>query len=78
MEWAMAWKDVPIGFTVAGIIAAFVPKKFQKFVGSGSLDLAVWEIIVQPLVSPLPPSLPSSAQWNIPLADAFSARGRFP
>jgi uncharacterized membrane protein YraQ (UPF0718 family) len=26
MEWAMVWKDVTVGFTVAGIIAAFVPK----------------------------------------------------
>ena len=28
MEWDMVWKDVAIGFTVAGIIAAFVPKSF--------------------------------------------------
>jgi len=25
MEWQMVWKDVTVGFTVAGIIAAFVP-----------------------------------------------------
>lgn len=30
MEWDMVWKDVTIGFTVAGIIAAFVPKSSFK------------------------------------------------
>ncbi|BDZ74522.1 hypothetical protein GCM10025856_22410 [Methylophaga marina] len=28
MEWQMVWKDVLIGFTVAGIISAFVPDAF--------------------------------------------------
>ncbi|BBI49293.1 hypothetical protein HORIV_17140 [Vreelandella olivaria] len=28
MEWQMVWKDVLIGFTVAGVIAAFVPESF--------------------------------------------------
>ena len=28
MEWKMVWKDVTIGFTVAGIIAVFVPTEF--------------------------------------------------
>lgn len=30
MEWDMVWKDVTIGFTVAGIISAFVPKVFSR------------------------------------------------
>lgn len=35
MEWGMVWKDVTVGFTVAGIIAAFVPKSFFQalFIG---------------------------------------------
>lgn len=28
MEWQMVWKDVLIGFTVAGVIASFVPESF--------------------------------------------------
>lgn len=28
MEWQMVWKDVTVGFTIAGIIAAFVPAEF--------------------------------------------------
>lgn len=38
MEWQMVWKDVLIGFTVAGIISAMVPDSFFQalFVGSGA------------------------------------------
>ncbi len=38
MEWRMVWKDVTVGFTVAGIISAFVPPAFFEalFVGAGS------------------------------------------
>src|SRR6056297_3068465 len=37
MEWGMVWKDVTVGFTVAGVISAFVPSEFFEtlFVGSG-------------------------------------------
>lgn len=36
-EWRMVWKDVTVGFTVAGVIAVFVPDRFFEalFVGSG-------------------------------------------
>jgi len=38
MEWQMVWKDVLIGFTVAGIIATFVPDSFFQalFLGSAT------------------------------------------
>ncbi|NBC24474.1 MAG: permease, partial [Bacteroidetes bacterium] len=37
MEWKMVWKDVTIGFTIAGIVAAFVPDSFFQtlFIHSG-------------------------------------------
>ena len=37
MEWKMVWKDVTIGFTIAGIVAAFVPDSFFQtlFINSG-------------------------------------------
>ena len=28
MEWKMVWKDVTVGFTIAGIVASFVPDAF--------------------------------------------------
>lgn len=36
MEWDMVWKDVTVGFTVAGIIAAFVPQSFFQFLFIGT------------------------------------------
>lgn len=36
MEWNMVWKDVTVGFTLAGIIAAIVPSSFFEtlFIGT--------------------------------------------
>ena len=38
MEWKMVWKDVTVGFTIAGIVAAFVPNSFFQtlFINSGN------------------------------------------
>jgi len=38
MEWKMVWKDVTIGFTIAGITSAFVPDSFFQtlFINSGT------------------------------------------
>ena len=37
MEWKMVWKDVTVGFTIAGIVAAFVPDAFFEtlFINTG-------------------------------------------
>ena len=37
MEWGMVWKDVTVGFTIAGIISVFVPSAFFQtlFIGAG-------------------------------------------
>src|SRR6056297_100970 len=47
MEWSMVWKDVTVGFTVAGIVAAFVPRSFFQwlFIGSGGNDLGFFQLI---------------------------------
>lgn len=55
MEWKMVWKDVTFGFTVAGIVAAFVPRTFFQtlFIGTGSKDMEFWEIFAQILIGPV-------------------------
>lgn len=55
MEWQMVWKDVTFGFTVAGIIAAFVPRPFFQalFPGAGDPDASFREILAQVLVGPI-------------------------
>lgn len=78
MEWGMVWKDVAIGFTVAGIIAAFVPKSFFQilFIGSGSENPAFWEIIAQSLVGPVAAFFTFiGSMGNIPLAAVLFSNG---
>jgi uncharacterized membrane protein YraQ (UPF0718 family) len=78
MEWMMVWKDVAIGFTVAGIIAAFVPRGFFQalFVGSGTDDPAVWQLLLQALVGPVAAFFTFiGSMGNIPLAAVLYGNG---
>ncbi|MEQ8483970.1 MAG: permease [Pseudomonadales bacterium] len=78
MEWQMVWKDVTIGFTVAGIIAAFVPRSFFEalFVGSASGDPGFAEVLLQTLVGPLAAFFTFiGSMGNIPLAAVLFENG---
>ncbi len=79
MEWQMIWKDVLIGFTVAGLIAAFVPDAFFEslFVGTGSdSPLSFWQILLQTLVGPLAAFFTFiGSMGNIPLAALLFDKG---
>lgn len=75
MEWGMVWKDVTVGFTIAGIIAAFVPRAFFEwlFVGSdGSTSeggLPFGQILEQTVVGPVAAFFTFiGSMGNIPLA----------
>ncbi|KUJ83567.1 permease [Microbulbifer flavimaris] len=78
MEWHMVWKDVTVGFTVAGIIAVFVPKSFFQslFVGAGEPDPAFWEVLLQCLVGPVAAFFTFiGSMGNIPLAAVLFDNG---
>lgn len=78
MEWRMVWKDVTVGFTVAGIIAVFVPRSFFEslFVGAGSSDPSFWEVLAQSLVGPVAAFFTFiGSMGNIPLAAVLFANG---
>ena len=78
MEWHMVWKDVTVGFTVAGVIAAFVPKSFFQalFVGAGTDDPAFWEVLAQSLVGPVAAFFTFiGSMGNIPLAAVLFENG---
>ena len=78
MEWGMVWKDVTIGFTIAGIIAAFVPREFFQalFVGSGANDPAFWQVLVQTVVGPVAAFFTFiGSMGNIPLAAVLFGNG---
>ena len=74
MEWQMVWKDVLIGFTVAGIISAFVPNAFFEtlFIGSGgesAHDPGFFQVLAQILIGPIAAFFTFiGSMGNIPLA----------
>ncbi|QDT66641.1 permease [Calycomorphotria hydatis] len=79
MEWGMVWRDVTFGFTVAGVIAAFVPDSFftTLFPGSGTdADPAFGEVLVQTIVGPVAAFFTFiGSMGNIPLASILYTNG---
>lgn len=81
MEWKMVWKDVLIGFTVAGIISAFVPTAFFEalFVGSGtagSENPGFLNVVAQAVIAPFAAFFTFiGSMGNIPLAAVLFGQG---
>ncbi|WP_370174770.1 permease [Leeuwenhoekiella palythoae] len=80
MEWKMVWKDVTVGFTIAGIVAAFVPDAwFQTlFIGSGdgNTDFSFLEILEHIIVGPVAAFITFiGSMGNIPLAALLFGKG---
>ncbi len=79
MEWGMVWKDVLIGFTVAGLISVFVPDAFFAwlFPGTGQeAPLSIWQIVAQATVAPLAAFFTFiGSMGNVPLAAVLYERG---
>jgi uncharacterized membrane protein YraQ (UPF0718 family) len=77
MEWKMVWKDVTIGFTVAGIITVFVSADFFKalFVGSGG-EVGFFTTILHSLIGPVAAFFTFiGSMGNIPLAAVLFSSG---
>ncbi len=79
MEWKMVWKDVTFGFTVAGIIAAFVPRSFFQtlFMGAGSGgNPSFLAILENTIVGPVAAFFTFiGSMGNIPLAAVLYSNG---
>lgn len=81
MEWQMVWRDVLIGFTVAGIISAMVPDSFFQalFIGSGgenSANPGFLAVLTQTLVGPIAAFFTFiGSMGNIPLAAVLFGQG---
>ncbi len=81
MEWQMIWRDVLIGFTLAGVIAAFVPTSFFEtlFIGSASASNSnpgFFAVVLQVLVGPIAAFMTFiGSMGNIPLAALLFDRG---
>jgi uncharacterized membrane protein YraQ (UPF0718 family) len=79
MEWKMVWKDVIFGFTIAGIISAFVPRSFFQtlFIGSGpDTSPGFFAILEHTVVGPVAAFFTFiGSMGNIPLASILFANG---
>ena len=79
MEWAMVWKDVTFGFTVAGAAAVFVPASFYEslYLGTGSGEAyGFLEILEHAVVGPAVAFVTFiGSMGNIPLAAVLFGNG---
>ncbi|MBN2732271.1 MAG: permease [Balneolaceae bacterium] len=81
MEWGMVWKDVTIGFTVAGIVAVFVPSSFYEtlFIGVGQASgqsYSFLQLLEHVLVGPVVAFFTFiGSMGNIPLAAVLYGGG---
>lgn len=76
MEWMMVWKEVTVGFTVAGIIAAFVPQAFFQWLFIGGDDPNFFELLAQAVVGPVAAFFTFiGSMGNIPLAAVLYGNG---
>ena len=78
MEWDMVWQDVTIGFTLAGVIAEFVPSSFfsQLFIGDPERGYSFWELLMHTLAGPVAAFFTFiGSMGNIPLAGVLYENG---
>ena len=80
MEWKMVWKDVTIGFTIAGLVAVFVPDSFFQTLfintGEGQTSFGFLTLLEHVLAGPLAAFLTFiGSMGNIPLAALLYAKG---
>ena len=80
MEWKMVWKDVTAGFTIAGIVAAFVPDSFFQTLfintGEGQQSFGFFTLLEHVIVGPVAAFLTFiGSMGNIPLAALLYGKG---
>jgi len=78
MEWHMVWRDVTVGFVVAGMIAAWVPDTFfrELFIGSADADPGFLSILFQCIAGPVAAFFTFiGSMGNIPLAAVLFGSG---
>ena len=80
MEWKMVWKDVTVGFTIAGIVAVFVPDSFFQTLfinsGEGQQSFDFFTLLEHVIVGPITAFLTFiGSMGNIPLAALLFGKG---
>ena len=80
MEWKMVWKDVTIGFTIAGLVSAFVPDSFFQMLfinsGTGQTSFSFFTLLEHVIAGPIAAFLTFiGSMGNIPLAALLYGKG---
>lgn len=80
MEWKMVWKDVTIGFTIAGIISAFVSNSFFETLfinsGPGVNEFSFLTLLEHVIIGPIAAFVTFiGSMGNIPLAALLFGKG---
>ena len=80
MEWKMVWKDVTVGFTIAGIVAAFIPDSFFQTLfintGEGQQSFGFFTLLEHVVIGPVAAFLTFiGSMGNIPLAALLYGKG---
>jgi uncharacterized membrane protein YraQ (UPF0718 family) len=81
MEWKMVWREILIGFTVAGFVAVLVPRSFWQSIFladfiSNTSGLNFWIVLENSLLAPFVAAATFiGSMGNIPLATVLNANG---
>ncbi|WP_205521216.1 permease [Psychroflexus aurantiacus] len=79
MEWKMAWKDILIGFTVAGFVSVLVPQSFWEAIFLNNLQGQIPDFVIRienALVAPFVAAATFiGSMGNIPLATVLNENG---
>jgi len=79
MDWKMVWRDIVIGFTVAGFVAVLVPASFwdRIFLAGSAHSLPAWLVVLEnAAVAPFVAAATFiGSMGNIPLATVLNANG---
>lgn len=80
MEWKMVWKDVTVGFTIAGLVAAFVPDSFFESLfinsGQGHDSFGFFTLLEHVVIGPIAAFMTFiGSMGNIPLAALLFGKG---
>lgn len=80
MEWKMVWREILVGFTLAGFIAVFVPDSFWKAIfmasDAAASDASFWLVLENAMVAPFVAGATFiGSMGNIPLATVLASSG---
>lgn len=79
MDWQMVWKEILIGFTIAGLVATFVPAHWWATIFMVDVDASIpgWVVAIEnAMIAPfIAAATFIGSMGNIPLATVLHANG---